>query len=404
MAIRVLVLGGGFAGLSAARELAKHRGKGADVEVVLIDRRGDSVFSPLLPDLISRRVRPDHVLFPLGPFCTRLGVDFVQADILRINAGERRVETTEGTYGGDAIVICLGCETNYYGNESAESSAPGLKTVEEAHGIRASTLGAMEATASGQDRRPVHLLVVGGGYTGFEIATHLSLLLRDVRESLGVVRRERVRLMILEASDEVLWGCSPRVRSKALQMAGRFGVEVFKNLTVEEFLEDRTVRLTDGRTIENTRVVWAAGVRPGPVCDTLDVPRREGGRVSVDEHLRVIGHAGVFAAGDVAGAAPGGTERSLRMSVQFSLAGGVCAARNALLSAQGRQCVAFSPLDPGYVVPLARGQATGIVLGKEVSGFVPYALHYFMSVVRAWGWRNRWGLIADAVTSTASRV
>ncbi len=395
MGMRVLILGGGFAGISAVRELAKRKPRGLEADVVLIDQRDSSVFAPLLPDLISRPLRADHLLYPLKPMCESLGVEFVQAEVLQVDGGAREVVTTAGTYGGDCVIICLGCETDYHGSESARRGAVGLKRVTEARTIRTAALRALnDQNEPRTNVKPVHLLVVGGGYTGFEVANHLSLL-RDAQR----VPSDRLRLTILETSGKVLPGCSDRVRRKATAEAEKCGIAVRTNTTIGEFRDGTTAELTDGTRVSNAVVVWAAGVTPGQWAEGFDVPRRQGGRLAVDEYLRVPGSEGVFAAGDAAGATRRGSEEPLRMAVQFSLAGGSCAARNAVRWTQGKALEVFSPFDPGYVVPLGRGQAVGRVLGRELSGVVPYSLHYFMCVVRTWGRRNKRGLIADAARS-----
>ena len=296
----------------------------------------------------------------------------------------------------------LGCETNYFGNESVKSACPGLKTVEETRQIRQRALEVWdEAERSGKRG---HLLVVGGGYTGFETASHLAYLLHRVTGQSYRNLGRTCRIMILELADEVLRNCSPEVRDWAVGVIGEFGVEVQTGCTVEAFPRQDQARLSDGRRLENAMGVWTAGVVPGEAAASLGTPRTVGGRLQVDTCLRVEGYDRVFAAGDVAGACPPNVESVLRMGVQFSIAGGKHAARNALLAADGKAPIPFAPFDPGYILPLAPGKASGVILGVEMSGGFPYFMHMSLCVARSWDMRNRWGVFKDFVAGTGPPV
>ncbi len=389
----VLVLGGGFAGLAAVRELSGRRPPG--VRVRLIDERADSIFAPLLPDAVSGRVRPEHMRFALRPFCERRGVEFVHAQVQRIDLDGPTAVTSAGEFRADALIICLGCGSNYFGNEEARRRAIGLKTIEEAARIRRAVRQiAAEASEGEGDVR--HVVVVGGGYTGFEVASHVAYLLRRVTGRPYRDLRQFCRILIVDVAPQVLGNVSPRVRKWALQTIGRFGIEVRGGCTVDSFLEDG-VTLSDGSRLGRAVVAWCAGVTPGPPVAELDVPRTRGGRLEVDDYLRLPGSPNVFAAGDVAGAAPPGQGGPLRMAVQFSLAEGRCAARNALRMLDRRPLHPFRAVDLGYVVPLAPGRAAGVILGWETVGRLPSALHYAMCSIRSWSWANGSGVLLDLV-------
>ncbi|MFO7958246.1 MAG: FAD-dependent oxidoreductase [Candidatus Brocadiia bacterium] len=384
----VLILGGGFAGLAAAGELARHGPP--DLSVRLIDRRRNSAFAPVLPDLISGRIRPQHMAEPLEPFCRRLGVEFIHTPVRRILPTEGKVETDAGEFEADRLLLCLGCENNYHGNGEAEEHALGLKTVGEGMAIRRR---ALELVSEDAHDRP-HVVVVGGGYTGFEVASHVAFLLH---RKLGVPYADlpgTCPILVVEQADEVLRNCSPHVQRWAVRLLERFGVEVRTGVSTAQIQAD-AVRLSDGTDMPRAMTAWAAGVTPGPAAAELDAPKVRGGRLEVDENLRLPGTPNVFAAGDVAGPVTPGEETPLRMSIQFSLAGGRHAARNVLRSMAGRTVERFRPFDPGYIVPLAPGQAAGTILGTEMVGRVPSLLHYFMCVVRSWSWRNRVGMAKD---------
>ncbi|KPK58690.1 MAG: hypothetical protein AMK73_09055 [Planctomycetes bacterium SM23_32] len=371
MKARVTVVGGGFAGLAAVHELVRWRRRGADIVVTLVDRRRFNVFSPMLPDLISGRISPLHVCYPLEPHCRRLGVRFLRADVRSIEPERPAVVTSRGEVESDYVVLALGCETNYYGRGEMARLARGLKSLGEACTLRDRVLGMLQ------------------------IASHVAYLLRR-RTLLSYSRLARVcRVLILEKGPELLRNCSPAVRAWARELIERYGVELRTETSLAELTDDGVARLSDGSLLPGCAVAWAAGVTPGRAVAALPGPRGPAGRLGVDRHLCLPGFARVFAAGDVAGAVPPGEAEPLRMGVQFSLAGGRCAAANVVRSIEGRPLAVFDPLDPGYVIPLAPGQGAGVVLGCELRGWLPYALHCTVCVLRSWGAANRWGVFAD---------
>lgn len=390
MSRRLLILGGGYAGLSAAKHAA-----GGGAEVQLVDRSPVSVSSPLLPDLISGRVDGRHMAYDLVRHCRRRRVEFRQAEVRSIDAGSKRVETGDGDLTADAIVVCLGCETNYFGSDEIRQRTLGLKTICEGRAIA-------KGAAERMDRGRAELLVVGGGYTGFEAASHLALLARRRSGRPYARLAEVARIRVLEKSDEPLRNVPEGIRDWAWRKLERCGVEVVTGCTVEQIEPDGAAMLSTGERVDDALVVWTPGVTPGAAVGELPAADGHRGRLSVDRCLQVSGTGGVFAAGDVAAAVRPGAGRPLRMGVQFSLAGGARAAANALRWLAGRELKPFDPLDPGYLVPLGPGFAAGVVLGITLRGRVPLAMHYGMCAFRSWGVRNKVGIVTDLMKGTRS--
>jgi NADH dehydrogenase len=391
-----LVLGGGFAGIAAVSTLRRAGAGRREFTVELVDRERHSVFSPLLPDLISRKVRPEHIAYPLEPFCRRLGVPFHNATVLSIEPELRQVETDRGVFTADVIIVCLGCETNYFGDNNIRRHAPGLKTIPEVMSIEtnasriAGTIQLPLSAAAGSE-----VLVVGGGYTGFEVAAHFVERVRRATGLSGSELTERLPVVILEKSDAVLRGCSPAVRRWAQTMMERMGVRIRTGITVQEIGDGGAVQLTDGSVCRDASVIWTAGVAPGPAIEAMGPATVGGGRLAVDPFLRLEGTERILAAGDVAGPIMADHAGPLRMGVQFSLSGGRCAATNVVRMIRGKRLREFRPFDPGYVVPLGPEAGAGRVLGMEVHGRLPSMLHYVMCIMRSWSWRDRRGLVRD---------
>lgn len=394
--MKALILGGGFAGLAAASKLAASSKRGGVTSIRLVDRQSHNVFAPLLPDLISARVRPEHVRYPIERFCRRLGVAFTQASVERIIPEEGRVLTDQGALSADYLIICLGCETNYFGDEAMRSRSTGLKTVAEGLAIHGRISSLIDAARAGETRhdRP-HVVVIGGGYTGFEIASHVARLIHVKAKLPFAALRDICRIMIVEKADDVLRNCSPKIREWGQRVIEGYGVEVRTGVTAAAPDERNAVRLSDDTLLPNAIVVWAVGVAPGSACAALDSPKASGGRLAVDEYLRLTNAPRCFAAGDVAGPLSPVDGKPLRMGVQFSLAAGARAAENVVRSLRGDPLLPFRPADLGYILPLAPGRAAGVILGHEMRGRLPSLLHYLMCAFRSRGWKSRIGLLRD---------
>jgi NADH:ubiquinone reductase (H+-translocating) len=392
---RVLVLGGGVSGFSAVQEFVRSKGKNPDLKITLVDRHRGNLFWPLLPDLISGRIWPENITYPLQPYCRKHGVEYIHAEVKAVFPSQNRVETTAGPLEADYIILCLGCETNYFGNENIKSHAPGLKSLHEGTLIRHQAKEVVANRKKTGDKGLGHIILVGGGYTGFEAASHLAHFLRACTGVPYSQLHTLVDLWIVEKGDKVLGNTSPGVQHWAEHLIGSYGVEVKTNLTAVSFEDDHNVRMSDGSLLHDAMVIWTAGVAPGPVCAALDVPKVHGNRLEVDTYLRVHGIPNLFAAGDLAGAMPPGHQLPLRMAFQFSLAGGRCAAGNVVRTIENRELRIYNPFDVGYVIPLAPGHAIGVILGLEMHGRIPFFLHYAMSVLRSYGWKNKIQILKD---------
>lgn len=389
----VLILGGGFAGLAAAGRLAMARLCGADVSVRLIDRLPHSVFLPLLPDLISGGIAPEHICHPLEPHCCRIGVEFVHAEARGIDLAGCRVVTSAGDFTADYLILAPGSETNFYGNDSFRGRVHGLKGPAEAAALRRDVRRRIA-----RSRGPVPVLVIGGGYSGFEAAGQIARLVHlETRLPYDRIARA-ARIQVIEAAPQVLPHSSPAVRRSVTDLVARYGVEVRTGVTLRNVPEPGTAELTDGAVVRDAVVLWTPGVKPASALDALSVARARDRRLIADAHLRLPGFPRVFVAGDAASATPPGRSAPLYMGVQFSLRGGTCAAVNVLRAIRGKPPAVFDPWDLGYLVPLAGGRAAGRVLGRETCGRIPCTLHYAMCIARSWGWRNRAGVAGDLLS------
>lgn len=361
----VCVIGGGFGGLAAARQLAPAR----DVRVTLIDARDSSDFLPLLPDVVGGRVTPAATAAPLPDLTRRLGIGFQRERVVELELSRNKVTTPGGSREYDAILIAAGSGPNFYGDAKAERFALPL----------GNCAGAARIVATLKETVAANLLVVGGGYTGIEIATNLRVRLRALPD---------VKIAIIEASGSLLNGLPEWMRRYAEDNLERLGIRILKSCRLAD-LDASGASLTNGETLRPALTMWSAGVRAAGFVRNLDVEKDSYGRAKVDETLRIAGN--VFAVGDSACVMHGG--KPLRMAVQFAISQGRCAADNALRALAGRPLLPYRPLDLGFIIPMANGRSCGRVLGVNVRGRPASWLHYFMCAYRSQTLHNKLGVL-----------
>ncbi|MBM4148808.1 MAG: hypothetical protein FJ224_07170 [Lentisphaerae bacterium] len=351
---RIGIVGCGFAGLAAARECLRCRG----VETVVVSDRDTFDYLPLLPDVAGGRLTPEAARTEVR-LLSRGRFRFIKAAVECIDGDAGRLSGSGFDEGFDAIIIASGSSTRTFGRADVERNSLRLDSVADAVVMRKTFLGPSTRGA----------VVVGGGYTGIETASHLSRLAESAGDGRWVV--------LVEASESLL-GRSPAWMGRyAADNLKRMGVEVVTGCTVSAVEPDRAV-LSSGRVLSGAVVAWVPGVAGGSVLNSVGEVDRQN-RLVVDAFLGAGGRC--FAAGDCAHFEWKG--EPLRMSVQFAITQGRAAGRNAVSAVTGRAPREYRPFDPGYVVPMANGRSCGVPLGVSVRGRIPTALHYFMCAARA---------------------
>ena len=359
---KVVIVGGGFSGLSAAERLAARK----DVDLTIIDRALAFSFKPMLPDIIGCRVSPEALLYDLADAADRMGARFIQTEAKAIDWRERRIETDAGPVAYDFVLITSGSETAFHGREDIRANAFKLDTVNDCNAIN-------EAVIDDCFERAV---VSGGGYTGIEAATNL----RSLENSAG----KKLEVIIVEVGRELLPGAPAWMRDYTERNLAKMRIETALETTVESYEKD-TALLSDGRALKNSLLVWTAGQHAAWPAHEDGIRRTVNGRLVVDEYL--LAAEGCFAAGDAAAFMVDG--RPQRLAVQISIDQGVCAARNIIAQISGKSMKRYKPRDLGLVIPMANNRGCGIALGVNIKGRLPVWLHYLMSAFRSFGWHNR---------------
>jgi NADH:quinone reductase (non-electrogenic) len=358
---RVVIVGGGFGGVYAARALRR-----APVDVSLIDRRNFHTFSPMLYQAATGAVAPSDVSQPHRSMLRRqrnARVILGEVTDLDLDAGEVRL--SDGTaVGYDSLVVAAGMQPSYFGNERWRTHAPSLKTVEDTAEIRRRVLMAFETAEREPDadeRRPwMTMVVVGGGPTGVELAGALAELARvTLRGEFRAIDPSTVRIILVEAVDDVLPGWPDWLRAASRQQLEELGVTVRTGTTVvdigPEHVELRSGQVTE--RVEARTVLWAAGVRPGALGRQLataaGVPVDRAGRIVVEPNLSVAGHPEVFVVGDLAAVAtPNG--QPVADVAQKAIQGGRHVARAIAARVRGEPTPEFRYRDIGDLAMIGR--------------------------------------------------
>jgi NADH:ubiquinone reductase (H+-translocating) len=366
MGSSILVIGGGFAGVSVAR------GLDARAEVTIVSDTNFLLFTPMLAEVAAADVDPRHIISPVRQLCPHARL--VQGEVLSIDPVRRSV-SVRPPFGGepieleaDAMVLAMGGISATFGVPGVADLALPFKTISDGLRIRNRVLALLERASEQPDPELTHVAVVGAGYSGAELAAALAdFLSRAWPEFYATAPPPRVTL--IDAVERVVPMLPARLGSKAEQALRERGVRIILGTSVSQ-VTPSGVELADGRAIEAATVVWAAGVRPHPLVETLGLPT-DRGRLVTDGQLRVA--PGVYALGDLA-AVPDGRGGTSPPTAQFALRQGKYLGRHLPELIAGGKAPSFRYNTMGQLVSLGHRNAVGLVMGVPVTGFIAWFL------------------------------
>ncbi len=384
----VVIVGGGFGGLNAARRLAK-----APVHITMLDRNNYHLFQPLLYQVATAGVAPTDVAYPLRTiFRKQKNFEFRLAEVSKIDLQNRKVETDSGVVPYDYLILAVGGQTNTFGIESVDANSLPLKSLMDASAIRDHLLHQFEQAAQESDPQArqslLTFVIAGGGPTGVEMAGAISELIRVVKtkdypnHDLG-----QARVILLEATGRLLPALPEELGRATIKALKAKGVEVRLDTAVESF-DDRQVHLRGGETIDSRTLIWAAGIRSEGVVDRLGVPQAAQRRARVQPTLQVEGHPEAYIVGDAAyledekGAA-------LPMVAQVAIQQGVQAAENLMQSLSAQPQRAFHYHDLGTMATIGRNQAVAWIGPFKLHGLLAWLTWLVVHIAQLIGFRNR---------------
>lgn len=383
----MVIIGGGFAGLDAARRLAS-----VDCDVTLIDRHNHHVFSPLLYQVATAGLSPGDIASPIRWILRRQNrLRVLLGTVERIDTNAKQVWLDHGeTIAYDYLVVGAGATHSYFGHDAWSASAPGLKTLDDALEIRGRVLRAFEEAERnpdpGRQKFLLTFLIIGGGPTGVELAGALAEIARHaLKAEFDAIDPASARIILLEAGPSILTSFPETLRVSARRSLVRLGVEVRENSGVTD-IDERGVAIGSQRLDAHT-VLWAAGVAASPIGRELGSVDRVG-RVIVEPDLSVPGHPDVFVVGDLA-CFTHQTGKPLLGVAQVAKQMGKHAAANIDRRIRGQQSTAFRYVDPGNMATIGRAAAIADFGWLRVSGYLGWLLWLFVHILFLIGFRNR---------------
>ncbi|MGH7290791.1 MAG: NAD(P)/FAD-dependent oxidoreductase, partial [Myxococcota bacterium] len=384
---RVVIVGAGFGGLRAARELAS-----APVRVTLVDQRNYHLFQPLLYQVATSMLPPESIAYPVRTILRRQeNLEFRLARVESVDFDKRELATSEGVIGYDWLVLAVGGRTNFFGLESVAQHGFGLKDLDEAVNVRNQILRSFELALQepSAERRRAHLtfVVVGGGPTGVESAGALSELVRVVlAKDFRALEIKDVRVVLLEATHALLGALPEKLREATAQRLWKKYVEVRFGAQVIEYDGER-VRLAGGEVIPARTLIWAAGARAAGIVERLGLPVGPQGRVRIRDTLQVPGRDEVFAIGDAAVLVLDG--QPLPMMAPVAMQQGLLAARNIARALEGAPLEPFVYRNPGSLATIGRNAAVAQLGRFAFTGFFAWLLWLAVHITQLIGFRNK---------------
>jgi NADH dehydrogenase len=386
----VVIVGGGFAGLYAARALRR-----APVDVTLVDRRNHHLFQPLLYQVATAALNPSDIAAPIRRVLRKQrNCRVLLAEAVGVDVARKRLLLADGALPYDYLLLATGATHAYFGHDEYARFAPGLKSIEDALDIRRRVLLAFELAERATDpvarRRCLTFVVVGGGPTGVELAGALAEIARHaLADEFRTIDPRQARIVLVEGLPRLLSNFPPDLSQKAAGQLVRLGVEVRTN-TMVQGIDEHGVTVGADR-IEGHTVIWAAGVAASPLARSLGVPLDRAGRVQVERDLSVPGHPEILVLGDLAVLEQDGMPVTGLAAV--AVQEGPHAARNVERAIRGDPSVPFHYVDKGILATIGRKAAVAAFGRVHLAGLVAWLAWLFVHIFLLIGFRNRFVVI-----------
>lgn len=391
---RVVIVGGGFAGLELAKKIDKKQ-----YQVILIDKNNYYQFQPLLYQVATAGLEPSSISYPLRKmFQNQKDFHVRMCEATRINSSENKVETNIGYITYDHLVIATGCDTNYFGNESLRDSTFSLKSVSESLSIRNRLLLSLEQALSAKDndefKELFTFVVIGGGATGVELAGALAdmrkaILPKDYPE----LNFRKMEIHLIDAAPRLLGAMSEKSSEKAKDILTKRGVIIHQGVHVKSY-DKPIVYLENGEQIRSKNVFWVAGVTPKPIPGINESSYLRN-RLLVNEYNQVQGYRNVYALGDTCLLITDETPKGHPQVAQVALQMARRLAKNLNGKAKGIPFERFVYKDKGSLATIGRNAAVADLGKFHFGGTLAWLLWLFVHIMSIVGMRNRAAILID---------
>lgn len=390
----VVVIGGGFGGISVVKELKK-----TNYNVVLVDKRNHHLFQPLLYQVATAALSPGDIAMPIrGIFGKYKNIRTVMDKVVEIDKKSQTIQLESGkVLNFDYLVLAPGAQYNYFGNDDWAEHAPGLKTINNALIIREKILVSLEKADQIPDkekRKPyLRYIIIGGGPTGVEMAGAIAeIAKRNMMRDFKSLSPDETEVYLVEALPNILNGYPEHLSKKAQQDLKKMGVKVLLESPVSKIM-DNGIEI-DSRFIETPNMIWAAGVKASPLIQALGCKLDKMGRAIVNENLTIPGSENIFVIGDAAHAKdedgnplPGLAPVAMQM--------GRYVGKLIKKGKPVKDAKSFRYVDKGTMATIGRAKAVAEIRGFTFSGFIAWLVWCFIHIFFLIGFRNRFRVFAE---------
>ena len=384
---RVVILGAGFGGLTAARAMAD------TAHVTVVDRHNFQTFLPLLYQVSTAGLAADHVAHPIRGALRKTGIQFRMGSPISVDHKNRTIKLDSSeVLEFDQLIVALGSVTADFSIPGVAEHALGMKSVSEALAIRAEVMRRFEDLCRFEDETIFSISVVGGGPTGVEMAGAFAELVRGPLKNDQAHAAAHIRINLIEAGPRILPMFSEKLSARAKKDLEKLGVNVHLNTAVAE-IKPRSIIVKNGDPIPSEVTIWAAGVKGEPAGAILNLPVVST-RIDVDETLQVKHYPGIFAIGDIAGFV-GKDGRFLPMVAPVAMQQGRFIAKQIKRLANGQALEAFKYIDKGSMATIGRHKAVVEVKNFRMSGIPAWYAWLWLHLFYLVGGRNKIGTMAD---------
>lgn len=391
----IVIVGGGFGGISAARELRK-----SDAKVTLIDKTNHHLFQPLLYQVATAALSPGDIAAPIRAIVGKYSnVSVLLGEVEEVDADHKSLLLADGrTITYDELILAPGSGYNYFGNDSWEEHAPGLKSIGDALRVRERILLSLEEAEQIDDpklREPyLTFVVIGGGPTGVEMAGAIAeIAKRNMMRDYKNISANEVRIFLVEAASGILNGYPDSLSEKAREMLEGMGVRVLLNTPVTNIGKD-SVSFKEG-SIKTPNLIWAAGVVASPLLSSLNVEQDRTGRVKVDGDLSIPAYPNVFVLGDAAHSEDENGEPLPALAPVAQQQGKFTGKLLRKPREKRGEAKPFRYVDKGTMATVGRAKAVADIRGLKFSGFIAWFLWSFVHILFLIGFRNRFRVFAE---------
>ena len=391
MSKKVLIIGGGFGGIAAARAL-----KNDNVQVTLIDKTNHHLFLPLIFQVATSVLSPSDVAVPIREVLRKQrNVSVIMAAVDKIDTATKQVEAGGVRYDYDYLIISSGVCNSYFGNETWEQFAPGLKTLADAVTIRENILTSLEKAECEctveKAERLLTFVVIGGGPTGVEVAGAIAEITSKMLKDFRRVKPAATKVILLEAAGCILCGFRPSLRASGQKALEELGVDVRLNVKIIDINKDG-VHTTEG-LIETANIIWAAGARSQAFMQSVLTETDKSGRTVVDEYCSVKEHPELFVIGDASVFMYSG--QPLPATAPVAIQQGNYVSTNIRREMAGNERKPFKYKDKGTIAILGTYKAVLQRGRMQVLGYPAWAIWMFLHLAVITEFRNRYAVLAQ---------